>query len=526
MLVFYPQKGLSLISKNVLKFVLSLKIRRLRQKKGLSLKDLAEKSGLSHSYLNEIEKGKKYPKVEKLLGLAQALEISIDELVSVKMGKKLHPLLEFLEGDLVANLPLDAFGIGEQDVYDLMSHAPEKFTSFLMTVSELAKSYDVSIDELNQSALRAYIEVNSNHFPVLEEFATLHRDRLIRVNQQGDREGDESGIHSSPNLNEDEIAKILIDVLANEYQVKVDLEKLGQYPAHLGLTSVYRGKRPKTLFINPNLDIRQQVFFLAKELGAQVLGPDEDLDQGRNSAPKAQLRFKDLLFDYQCRYFAEAFLIPEGQLVRDLEHFFKFTTFSSSVFREIVDHFSVPPEILMERLTQILPHHFGLDQFFFLRCNENTRRAPGRYYITEELHLGKLHHPHGVSLREHYCRRWITIELLEEAAKSKDSSDYFVGGQFSEMEADGGRYFALSMARKRTTDAEVNSCFTLGLAKNDKFHEKINFGDDQKVEAKEVGRTCERCSISDCKERVVPALIFAQKEERVQKLSVIEEIIK
>jgi len=511
-----------LISKNVLKFVLSLKIRRLRQKKGLSLKDLAEKSGLSHSYLNEIEKGKKYPKVEKLLGLAQALDISIDELVSVKMGKKLHPLLEFLEGDLVGNLPLDAFGIGEQDVYDLMSHAPEKFTSFLMTVSELAKSYDVSIDELNKSALRAYIEVNSNHFPILEEFADLHRERLSRIDREngfGKEFQDKKGSIES-------LFKILIHTLAQEFEVRVDLETLAQYPAHLGLTSVYRAKRPKTLYINSNLDLLQQVFFLAKELGAQVLGPDENEDQGRSSVVRGQLRFKDLLFDYQCRYFAEAFLIPELELVKDLEHFFKFTNFSSQAFKDIVDRYQVPPEILMERLTQILPHHFGLDQFFFLRCNENTRHAPGRYYITEELHLGKLHHPHGVSLREHYCRRWITIELLEEVAKVDSAADYFVGGQFSQMEADGGRYFALSMARKRTTDAEVNSCFTLGLAMNEQFNRKINFGDDQKIEGKMVGRTCERCPLQDCNERVVPALIFSEKSEMAEKLAAIDSILK
>ncbi len=512
-----------MISKNVLKFVLSLKIRRLRQKKGLSLKDLAEKSGLSHSYLNEIEKGKKYPKVEKLLGLAQALEISIDELVSVKMGKKLHPLLEFLEGDLVGNLPLDAFGIGDQDIYDLMSHAPEKFTSFLMTVSELAKSYDVSIDELNKSALRAYIEVNSNHFPVLEEFAKLHRERLLRQFTGHENLSQISDAEIIKFREEESLFKSLVEVLQREYQIQVDFQTLGKYPDHLGLTHVYRGKRPKTLFINPKLDRRQQCFFLAKELGAQVLGPDEDVDHGRmNSA--GQLKFKDLLFDYQSRYFAEAFLIPEDELVKDLEHFFKFTNFSAPVFKDIVDHYHVPPEILMERLTQVLPHHFGLDQFFFLRCNENTRRAPGRYYITEELHLGKLHHPHGVSLREHYCRRWITIELLEEAVKS-ETSDYFVGGQFSQMELHGGRYFALSMARKRTTDPEVNSCFTLGLAMNDKFHEKINFGDDQKIEAKMVGRTCERCPLTDCAERAVPAIILAEKIERGQKLSAIQEII-
>ncbi|MBC96489.1 MAG: hypothetical protein CME63_01965 [Halobacteriovoraceae bacterium] len=511
-----------MISKNVLKFVLSLKIRRLRQKKGLSLKDLAEKSGLSHSYLNEIEKGKKYPKVEKLLGLAQALEISIDDLVSVKMGKKLHPLLEFLESDLVANLPLDAFGIGEQDVYDLMSHAPEKFTSFLMTVSELAKSYDVSISELNKSALRAYIEVNSNYFPILEEFAELHRDRIIKsfLPEGAQLNGD----HILNFRQEEKLFKSLITVIQNEYQIKVDLQTIGNYPDHLGITSVYKGKKGKTLFINPKLDRRQQIFFLAKELGAQVLGPDEDNDKGRSSANLAQLRFKDLLFDYQCRYFAEAFLIPENELVHDLQHFFKFTNFSAPVFKEIVERYQVPPEILMERLTQVLPHHFGLDQFFFLRCNENKRRAPGRYYITEELHLGKLHHPHGVSLREHYCRRWITIDLLEEAANS-DTSDYFVGGQFSQMEADGDKYFALSMARKRTTDLEVNSCFTLGLAINEKFHQRINFGDDQKIEGKLVGRTCERCPLEDCAERVAPAQIYIEKLEAKQKVAAIDSIL-
>ena len=160
------------MNRNVLKFVLSLKIRRLRSKKGYSLKDLAHKSGLSHSYLNEIEKGKKYPKAEKLQKLAEALEVDITELVKAKMGRQLHPLLTFLESDLATSLPLNAFGIGEQDVYDLMSHSPEKFTSFLMTVSELAKSFDVSLDDLNKAALRAYLEVNNNYFPYLEELAT------------------------------------------------------------------------------------------------------------------------------------------------------------------------------------------------------------------------------------------------------------------------------------------------------------------------------------------------------------------
>ena len=39
--------------------------------KGFGLKQLAALTGLSASYINEIEKGKKYPKAEKIMMLAE-----------------------------------------------------------------------------------------------------------------------------------------------------------------------------------------------------------------------------------------------------------------------------------------------------------------------------------------------------------------------------------------------------------------------------------------------------------------------
>ena len=93
--------------KNVLKFILGLKIRQLRARRKLSLKDLADRSALSSSYLNEIENGKKYPKVEKLACIAEALDIPFEELISFKTGRNLHPLLSFLEGEMVGKVPLE-----------------------------------------------------------------------------------------------------------------------------------------------------------------------------------------------------------------------------------------------------------------------------------------------------------------------------------------------------------------------------------------------------------------------------------
>lgn len=495
------------MNKNVLKFVLSLKIRRLRQKKGLSLKDLAERSGLSHSYLNEIEKGKKYPKVEKLLGLAQALDISIDELVSAKMGRKLHPLLEFLESDLATSLPLSAFGIAEQDVYDLMSHSPEKFTSFLMTVSEIAKSYDISLNDLNKAALRAYLEVNNNYFPFLEELATGFGNVLYK-NLKGKPEGD--------------WIKYLTERLQNECGLKVDREALGTQDGTAEIRTLFRPEKKgesATLFLNRNLDQKQVIHALVKELGAQQILSHESA--GNRDPLKKD--FSDLLYDSQSFYFAGAALIPEEEIVNDLKVVFEKGEFLAEDFVSLMEKYPAPQEVFMGRLTQVIPHHFGLNQMFFLCCNENIRRTPGSYFISQELHLGQLHHPHGVSLQEHYCRRWVTTELLKELKEANIKFKFDT--QISKMEEGGRPYLCLSLARTRGSEPELNSCFTLGLALDEQFKSKVSSLEKASIDEKVVGRTCERCSIPDCQERVAPPTIWERKLRHQQKIEAIENLL-
>ena len=46
------------------KIILGLKVRQLRQEKGWNFEELSRQTGISVSYLNEIEKGKKYPQPE------------------------------------------------------------------------------------------------------------------------------------------------------------------------------------------------------------------------------------------------------------------------------------------------------------------------------------------------------------------------------------------------------------------------------------------------------------------------------
>jgi transcriptional regulator with XRE-family HTH domain len=56
------------------------RIRRRREMRDISLRELARRLGLSASAISQIELGKSQPTVDTLLAVASELEISLDEL--------------------------------------------------------------------------------------------------------------------------------------------------------------------------------------------------------------------------------------------------------------------------------------------------------------------------------------------------------------------------------------------------------------------------------------------------------------
>ena len=67
------------------------------------LEELAERTGLSKSYLHDIEKGRKYPKVDKIDTLARGLGVEYDYLVSRRADRKLQPVVLVLKPSVVAD---------------------------------------------------------------------------------------------------------------------------------------------------------------------------------------------------------------------------------------------------------------------------------------------------------------------------------------------------------------------------------------------------------------------------------------
>src|SRR5690606_39272467 len=106
-----------------IKLIFGLKMKQVRMERGLSLFQFGKMTGLSKSYLNEIEKGKKYPKTDKILLLATSLGVSYDELVSLKLDKQLSPIGEILQSKLLQEIPLDLFGIEKRDLIEIIANA-------------------------------------------------------------------------------------------------------------------------------------------------------------------------------------------------------------------------------------------------------------------------------------------------------------------------------------------------------------------------------------------------------------------
>ena len=80
------------IEKDYIKLIIGLKLKQVRTQKNLSLFGLAKLTNLSKSYLNEIEKGKKYPKTDKILLLCSHLDVPYDQMVSLKLDNNLAPI--------------------------------------------------------------------------------------------------------------------------------------------------------------------------------------------------------------------------------------------------------------------------------------------------------------------------------------------------------------------------------------------------------------------------------------------------
>ena len=131
-----------MISENdSVRLIFGLKIKALRQANGLSYQQLADKAGMSVSYIHDIETGKKFPKADKIIILAKTLGVDYDYLVSLRASKKLQPIIDLISSDFINAIPWEHFGLSPANLLDLFSSAPDKVTAFISTLLKISRRY-------------------------------------------------------------------------------------------------------------------------------------------------------------------------------------------------------------------------------------------------------------------------------------------------------------------------------------------------------------------------------------------------
>ena len=94
-----------------LRYISGMKFRCFRQEKEFGFKQFIALNGLYTSYVNEIEKGQKYPKAEKIMMVAEGLGVEYNDLVSIRMTGRLSQISElFFSSSVLASFPFQLLG--------------------------------------------------------------------------------------------------------------------------------------------------------------------------------------------------------------------------------------------------------------------------------------------------------------------------------------------------------------------------------------------------------------------------------
>ncbi len=487
--------------------IFGVKLRQFRDERGYGLKEFAQLAGISTSYLNEIEKGKKYPKADKIVQLANALKISYDDLVSTKLDQDLNPIEAILNSPVVRELPLQLFGISQHDVINLVTRAPHEAGALVRTLVEVARSYDMQVEHFFHAMLRSYQEAHENYFEEIEQSVAAFVA--------------EKGLDVSVPLDE----ATLRDLLTGEFGVEVDEHTLSDYPELAGFRSVWINGTPGRLLLNPRLRPSQKAFQLGRELGYRVLQLKE---RGVASSRAEVSSFDQVLNDFRASYFAGALLINESRVVRDIRALFGWQRWNPAGFVDMMDGYGVTPEIFMYRLSQLIPRHFGLKQIHFLRFSNDP--GTDRYLLTKQFNMSQVSIPTGIGLHEHFCRRWLSVEILEGLAAAQREGPVpapVIGVQVSNFLNSESQFLCIALARPLLLKSGTNTSVTLGFRMDDTFMETVGFANDPAIPRRELNETCERCSLSAaaCTQRAAPPRIFLEKERLQQRNLVLDRLL-
>ena len=489
------------MNNHLISIIFGMKVKQARTDLGMTVTEFASQCELSPSYVTEIEKGRKYPRTDKIMRMAEVLGKGYDELVSIRLEPPLTHLGTALSSPVLGQFPFEEFGVEMSDLINVLTREPDKASALLHAISEVGRQYDMKEQHFLRAALRSYQELHDNYFPDLEEAAAefsqkhdLFSPLPIPMNR-------------------------LRDLIQRQFNIQLDDTRLHEDPALAGYRSVYvKGSRPK-LLINHSLHQAQIKFVLAREIGYQVLGLT---DRAYTSAPEQVDSFQQVFNDFKASYFGGAILMPRQPLLDDIRHLFDQTRWSPDLLLNLLTKYDVSPETLLYRFSELIPQFFGL-RIHYLRLHNGQDE---RYKLVKELNLNQLRVPNRTAADEHFCRHWLVVRLLREVRK-QHSNVPVVGVQMSEYLDANDHFLCFGFARPLSLTAGTNTCSIIGFRDDADLGETIRFAHDASVPHVTINETCERCPLTaeQCTQRAAPPTILQAQETRQHRRQALQKLV-
>lgn len=449
----------------ITKALLGPKIRRLRQERKLTQQQMAERLGISASYLNLIEHDERPVTVALLLRLGQTFGIDLQEL-SDDAERRLAVSL----AEVFADAGLGAGAIDGAEIRRLVANAPKAGRAIVdlyrafRAAREDAQALQLDLPGgrtrrivLPTEEARDFFEAHANHFPAIEEAA----ERLALGAGKG------------------ELGRRIAERLAERHDMQAavaPVERMG------GALRRYDPKT-RTLFLSEVLPPPSRVFQLAYQLG--LVEGDAAIGDIVRAATLTAPESETLVRVGLANYFAGAVLMPYGPFLAAARE-------ARWDIEVLMHRFGVSFEQAAHRLTTMQrPGDAGIP-FFFARVD-----IAGN--LTKRFSAAGFH----FSRYGGACPRFIVHEafatpglIRTQVAVLPDGAAFFCIART--VEKAGGRFHA-----PVTHEAVGLGC---DLARAG----ELVYADGRDLArleaATEIGIGCRLCERSDCRQRAFPPL--------------------
>ena len=460
------------------------KVRRERRSKGLTQSDLSKSLGISASYLNLIESGRRTITVPLLIKIGNELSLSLKDLTIESNKRLLSDVMEVLSNELFEDLD-----ITNHDTTEFISNNPniakallalnDTYRSLRDDTQNRLEELDVrsSVKERKLSRLPVeivsdFLQENKNYFDSLEKKAENIRQKIYF------EEGHRTIGHS------------LIQYLFNEHNTNVKVIT----PEEDGAYIKKYDQSKKILFISEMLNYSSRNFHLAYQIA--FFEGEEDINKIINLKKISSQDVISLLKISLLNYLASAILMPYDDFLVTAKRF----RYDAEL---LMHHFATSFEQVTHRLTSLQkPGNEGIPFHFVKTDNAGN--------VSKRFSLSGIHIPrHGGA-----CPRWNVYSAFSSPGK--------INTQISRM-PDGKVYFCIARAFEKGIEkyGAIKSFVSIGLGCDVRYAKEITYADGIDLQNKKletpIGISCRICPRTDCEQRAFPPIDKDLKLDIIQK---------